>query len=57
MGYKSVTEVSRITGISKIEVNNACHKQGQKYAFRLKPRGRWYIDLDKFKQSVERRNT
>ena len=55
MGYKSVTEVSRITGISKVEVNNACHKQGQKYAFRLKPRGRWYIDIDKFKQSIERR--
>lgn len=55
MGYKSVSEVARETGLTKVKANDECHRAGQKYAFRLKPRGRWYIDLDKFKQSIERR--
>lgn len=55
MAYKSVTEIAKETGLTKVAVNDECHRHGQKYAFRLKPRGRWYIDLDKFKQSIERR--
>lgn len=52
--YK-VSEVAEIFGIDDRVVRDACHARRQTFATRLKPNGRFYIDLDKFRAWWDRR--
>ncbi|MCR4748277.1 MAG: helix-turn-helix domain-containing protein [Lachnospiraceae bacterium] len=52
--YKA-TEIARIYGIPAETVRNLCHARGQKFATRLTPNGRFYIDLKKFEEFLQRK--
>ena len=52
--YKA-TEVAKIYGITAEAVRNLCHARGQKFATRLVPNGRFYIDLEKFDEYLKRK--
>ena len=47
--YKAA-EIAEIYGIPAETVRNLCHARGQRFATRLVPRGRWYIDSVKFEE-------
>lgn len=53
--YQSVTAIARIYGFKAEVVRNMCHARGQRFAFRLVPNGKFYIDPVKFQAYIERR--
>lgn len=48
------SEVAKIYGVDHHVILNACHARGQTFATRLKPKGRFYINLDKFREWWDR---
>lgn len=52
--YKA-TEIAKIYGIAVETVRNMCHARGQKFAIRLVPNGRFYIDGEKFGEHLKRK--
>lgn len=53
--FYKVTEIARIYGIKIETVRNLCHARGQKFATRLVPNGRFYIDIEKFDEFLKRK--
>lgn len=53
--YQSVTAISKAFGIKAETVRNMCHARSQRFAFRLVPNGKFYIDPVKFQAYIERR--
>ena len=52
--YKA-SEIAKMYGIPAETIRNLCHARGQKFATRLVPNGRWYIDEERFKDHWERK--
>jgi len=53
--YKSVAEISQLYGFTEKTVRELCNSRGQRFAFKLKPGGRFYIDHKKFREHLERK--
>ena len=53
--YHKITEVTKITGLPRKTIENACHAKGQRFAVRLVKGGCWYIDIKKFEQHLNNR--
>jgi hypothetical protein len=53
--YLSAKEIAEKFGMEVKTVRNLCHARNQKFAYRLAPNGKFYIDPDKFKEFVERK--
>ena len=52
--YKSVSEISKLYGISRDMVREMCHARGQKFAF--KPNGgKFLIDHRRFREYLDRK--
>ena len=45
--YKA-SQIAEIYGVDPKVIRDACHARGQTFATRLKPNGRFYINLEKF---------
>ena len=52
--YKA-TEIAKLYGMTAETVRNLCHARGQKFATRLVPNGRFYIDRERFEKFLEKR--
>ena len=52
--YKA-SEIAEIYGMKAEIVRNLCHARGQKFATRLVPNGRFYIDREKFDDFLRRK--
>jgi hypothetical protein len=52
--YK-VTEVAKLTGLSPEYIREICHARGQRFAYKLKKGGIWYISLPKLLEWLEKR--
>ena len=48
-------EIAAKFGLSDDLVRNLCHARGQRFAVRLVPNGRWYIDDEKFEEFWNRK--
>lgn len=53
--YYKPTQIAKIFGIKVETVRNMCHARGQKFAFRLVPKGRFYIEINKFREYLSHR--
>ena len=53
--YYTVSEVAKIYEFPAETVRNLCHARGQKFAIRLTPRGKFYIDIEKFDEFLKRK--
>ena len=53
--YYKASEIAKIYGIPAETVRNLCHARGQRFAMRLVPRGRFYIDREKFEEFMARK--
>lgn len=53
--YKSVAEIAAIYGMTAKTVRELCQARGAKFAFKLKPGGRYYIDQKQFRNFIERK--
>jgi hypothetical protein len=53
--YYSVRKIAEIYGFTTKTVTELCHSRGQTFAFKLKPKGRFYIDARKFKAYIDRK--
>ena len=53
--YKSVSEISETYGFTQKAVREMCNSRGQKFAFKLKEKGRFYIDQKRFRDYIERK--
>lgn len=51
----SARKIAEMLGVDRKIVENMCHARGQRFAFRITPRGKYYIDLDKFMDHIERK--
>ena len=54
--YYRASEIAERYGIDARMVRNLCHARGQKFAVRLVPNGRFYIDLEKFDEYLKRKH-
>ena len=52
--YKA-TEIAKLYGMTAETVRNLCHARGQKFATRLVPNGRLYINREKFEEYLKRK--
>ncbi len=52
--YKA-TEIAEMYGMTAETVRNLCHARGQKFATRLVPNGRFYINREKFEEHLKRK--
>ena len=52
--YKA-TEIARLYGMTAETVRNLCHARGQKFATRLVPNGRFYINRERFEDFLKRK--
>ena len=46
--FYTASEIAQIYGLPVKKVQNLCHARGQRFATRLVPNGRFYIDRTKF---------
>ncbi len=53
--YYKATEIANLYGMTAETVRNLCHARGQKFATRLVPNGRFYIDRAKFEEFMRRK--
>ena len=53
--YQSVTVIAKKYGFKPEVVRNMCHARSQRFALRLVPNGKFYIDPVKFQAYIERR--
>lgn len=53
--YLSVSEIAERYGFTEKAVRELCHARGQRFAFKLKEKGRYYIDHKKFRAHLERK--
>lgn len=53
--YLSARETADKFNIKLEVVRNMCHARGQKFAYRLVPNGKFYIDPVKFQAHIERK--
>lgn len=53
--YYSVSEIAKIYGMTAKTIRELCHARGASFAFKLKENGRYYIDVRKFKEYIERK--
>lgn len=53
--YYSVNEAAQIMSIKPKRLREMCHARGQKFAIRLTPRGKFYIDIEKFDEFLKRK--
>ena len=51
----SVTEVSKLTGISRTEIDNMLHIRGQNFGWKTAGGGKWLIDYEKFNNFLQSR--
>lgn len=49
-----VAEIAKIYGLDPETVRNLCYARGQRFARKIVPRGRWYIDSDLFEEHWNR---
>ena len=52
---KSVREISEIYGLTPKTVRELCNARGQRFAFKLKKNGRYYINAKLFRDHLERK--
>lgn len=50
-----VTEAAKLTGLSPDYLREICHARGQRFAYKLKKGGIWYINLPKLLEWMEKR--
>lgn len=50
-----VKEIAEMYNLPADLVRNLCHARGQRFAMKLVPRGRWYIDSERFGEFLERK--
>lgn len=53
--YFSTRQIADKFNIKVEVVRNMCHARGQKFAYRIVPNGRFYIDLARFQDYLERK--
>lgn len=53
--YKSVAEIANYYGFTAKTVREMCNSRGQRFAFKLKDKGRFYIDARKFREYLDRK--
>lgn len=53
--YYSVSEIAKLYGFTEKAIRELCHARGQKFAFKIKDGGRFYIDHRKFREHIDRR--
>lgn len=53
--YYSVSEVAKIYGFTTATVREMCWARGSKFAFRKTPRGKFYIDIRRFREYIDRK--
>lgn len=53
--YLSVSEIAERYGFTEKAVREMCNARGQRFAFKLKDKGRFYIDHRKFREHLERK--
>ena len=53
--YRDTKEISEMFGLTKDTIQNLCHARGQKFAIRFAPKGKFWIDPDKFHIFIEER--
>ena len=53
--YRDVKEISQMFGLPVDMIQNLCHARGQKFAVRFNPRGKFWIDPERFHIFVEER--
>jgi len=53
--YLSVSEIAEKYGLTPKTVRELCNARGQRFAFKLKDKGRYYIDHRKFREHLERK--
>lgn len=52
--YRDVKEISEIFGFPSKTIQNMCHARCQKFAVRLVPNGKFWIDPEKFQAYIDR---
>lgn len=53
--YMSVSAIAEKFGFKAEIVRNMCHARGQRFAYRLVPNGKFWIDPIRFKDYIERK--
>lgn len=53
--YKSVAEIADYYGMTPKTIRELCNSRGQRFAFKLKDKGRFYIDARKFREYLDRK--
>lgn len=53
--HRSVKEISEMFGFKAEMIRNMCHAKGQRFAVRIVPNGKFWIDPVKFKEHIERK--
>ena len=51
----SVSEIAEKYGLTPKTIRELCNARGQKFAFKLKEKGRFYINGKKFREHLERK--
>lgn len=53
--YYSVREIAEKYGFTQKAVREFCNSRGQRFAFKMKENGRFYIDARRFREYIERK--
>lgn len=51
----SVADIAAKYGLTEKRVRELCNARGQRFAFKLNPKGRFYINGKKFREHLERK--